>query len=119
MTNSESHKLLTFYSICNFLADFIEDRWCKSSLNVRKTKQLSNQLRLELEKSINHIFASKEAEGVDMSNVLDQFVNASIIMEKLFFVGLEMDLMTTEKKEELNDRMNNLLLEYNIQLNER
>lgn len=116
MTQKESHKFLTYYSLCNFMTDFIEDRWANSSTNVKKVKYLTNQLKGELEKSINHIFESKENGGVNMDNVLDQFVNASYVMEFFFSVGLEMDLMEEEKKIELNDKMNALLLEYNINL---
>ena len=117
MTTKESHKFLTYYSLCNFMTDFIEDRWTNSSNNVKKVKYLTNQLKGELEKSINHIFESKENGGVSMENVLDQFVNASYVMEFFFNVGLEMDLMEEEKKNELNDKMNILLKEYNIDLN--
>jgi hypothetical protein len=117
MTQKESHKFLTYYSLCNFMTDFIEDRWSNSSTNVKKVKYLTNQLKGELEKSINHIFEQKENGGVDMNNVLDQFVNASFVMEFFFNVGLEMDLMEEDKKIELNDRMNKLLQEYNIDLN--
>jgi hypothetical protein len=99
------------------MTDFIEDRWSNSSTNVKKVKYLTNQLKGELEKSINHIFESKENGGVDMNNVLDQFINASFVMEFFFNVGLEMDLMEEDKKVELNDRMNKLLQEYNIDLN--
>jgi hypothetical protein len=99
------------------MTDFIEDRWSNSSNNVKKVKYLTNQLKGELEKSINHIFESKQNGGVDMNNVLDQFINASFVMEFFFNVGLEMDLMEEDKKVELNDKMNKLLQEYNIDLN--
>jgi hypothetical protein len=117
MNQKESHKFLTYYSLANFMTDFIEDKWANSSNNVKKVKYLTNQLKGELEKSINHIFASKETQGVDMNNVLDQFVNASYVMEKFFAIGLEMDLMEDNKRAELNDRLNKLLLEYTIDLN--
>lgn len=116
MTTQESHKFLTYYSLCNFMTDFIEDRWSNSSTNVKKVKYLTNQLKGELEKSINHIFQSKDNGGVNMDNVLDQFVNASFVMEFFFNVGLEMDLMEEDKKVELNNKMNALLKEYNIDL---
>lgn len=98
------------------MTDFIEDKWANSSANVKKVKYLTNQLKGELEKSINHIFESKENGGVNMENVLEQFVNASFVMEFFFNIGLEMDLLEEDKKVELNDRMNALLLEYNINL---
>jgi len=121
MTTQESHKFLTYYSFCNYMTDFIEDRWSNSSMNVKKVKYLTNQLKGELVKSINHIFEQKENGGINMDNVLEQFVNASFVMEYFFNVGLEMDLLEEDKKVELNDRMNKLLKEYNIDLtkNER
>jgi len=73
MTTAEANKYLTFYSMCNFMTDFIEDKWVRSNGNIKKVKYLTNQLKPELEKSINHIFQAKETEGVHMSNVLDQF----------------------------------------------
>jgi hypothetical protein len=100
------------------MTDFIEDRWSNSSHNVKKVKYLTNQLKGELEKSINHIFETKENGGVDMNNVLDQFINASFVMEKLFSIGLEMDLIDEDKRLELNERLNQLLAEYDIKLND-
>lgn len=118
MTTHQANKFLTYYSHCQFLYDFIENDWERSSGNVRKVKLLTNQLKKELEKNIDHIFASKESEGVDMGNVLDQFVNASITMGHLFNVGLMMDTIEEDKRIELNDKMNALLKEYNIKLDD-
>ena len=116
MTQQQSHDYLTYYSLCNFMADFIDDRWARNSNNVRKVKLLTNQLKGELEKSIDHVFESKNSEGIDMGNVLDQFVNASQVMSFFFQIGLQMDEMEEDKKIELNDKINNLLLDYNINL---
>jgi hypothetical protein len=116
MTQKQSHDYLTYYSLCNFMADFIDDRWARNSNNVRKVKLLSNQLKGELEKSIDHVFESKNSEGIDMGNVLDQFVNASDVMHFFFKVGLQMDEMEEDKKMEINDKINQLLLDYNINL---
>lgn len=117
MTQTQANKFLTYYSLCQHIYDFIESDWERSSGNVRKVKLLTNQLKGELEKNIDHIFGAKEAEGVDMGNVLEQFVNASAVMGKLFQVGLVMDTMPEEKRLELNDKMNSLFEEYNIELN--
>ena len=116
MTQKESHDYLTFYSLCNFMADFIDERWAKNSNNVRKVKLLTNQLKGELEKSIDHVFDSKNSEGVDMGNVLDQFVNASQVMHFFFKIGLQLDEMEQEQKMKLNQEINDLLLSYNINL---
>ena len=116
MTQKQSHDYLTYYSLCNFMADFIDDRWARNSNNVRKVKLLSNQLKGELEKSIDHVFESKNSEGIDMGNVLDQFVNASQVMDFFFKIGLQMDEMEEDKKMELNDKINQLLLDYKINL---
>lgn len=118
MTQKQANKFLTYYSHCQFLYDFIENDWEKSSGNVRKVKLLTNQLKKELEKCIDHIFVSKEVEGVDMGSVLDQFVNASSTMGQLFNVGLMMDTIEEDKRLELNTRLNNLLAEYNIKLDD-
>ena len=116
MTQKQSHDYLTYYSLCNYMADFIDDRWTRNSNNVRKVKLLSNQLKIELEASIDHVFNSKNTDGVDIMNVLDQFVSASEVMGFFFNVGLQMDLMGETKKMELNNKINDLLLEYNIDL---
>ena len=117
MTQQESHNYLTFYSLCNFMQDFIEDKWATNSNNVKKVKLLSNQLKGELEKSVDHVFTNKDTEGVDMGNVLEQFVQASYIMEYFFKVGLRMDELSDNKKDQLNNEMNELLALYDINLN--
>lgn len=117
MTQQESHNYLTYYSLCNFMQDFIEDKWAINSNNVRKVKLLSNQLKNELEKSVDHVFQNKNTEGVDMGNVLEQFVQASYIMEYFFKVGLQMDELSDDKKDQLNKEMNELLALYDINLN--
>lgn len=117
MTQQESHDYLTYFSLCNFMQDFIEDKWANSSNNVRKVKLLSNQLKGELEKSVDHVFQNKNTEGVDMGNVLEQFVQASYIMEYFFKVGLQMDELSDDKKNQLNKEMNELLALYDINLN--
>ena len=116
MTQEQSHNYLTYYSLCNFMVDFIDERWAKNSNNVRKVKLLTNQLKGELEKSIDHVFDSKNSEGVDMGNVLDQFVNASQVMHFFFKIGLQLDEMEEEQKMKLNQEINDLLLSYNINL---
>jgi uncharacterized protein YicC (UPF0701 family) len=99
------------------MQDFIESKWANSSNNVRKVKLLSNQLKGELEKSVDHVFTNKDTEGVDMGNVLEQFVQASYIMEFFFKVGLHMDELQVDQKDKLNKEMNELLAEYGINLN--
>jgi uncharacterized protein YicC (UPF0701 family) len=99
------------------MQDFIESKWANSSSNVRKVKLLSNQLKGELEKSVDHVFQNKNTEGVDMGNVLEQFVQASYIMEYFFKVGLQMDELSDDKKDQLNKEMNELLALYDINLN--
>jgi hypothetical protein len=116
MTQEQSHNYLTYYSLCNFMVDFIDERWAKNSNNVRKVKLLTNQLKGELEKSIDHVFESKNSDGIDMGNVLDQFVNASQVMHFFFKIGLQLDEMEEEQKMKLNQEINDLLLSYNINL---
>jgi hypothetical protein len=116
MTKKESHDYLEYYSLCNYMVDLIDEKWAKSSYNVRKVKLLTNQLKQELEKSVDHVFTNKNTDGVDMSNVLDQFVNASYVMQFFFRIGLFMDEMPHDRKHELNTRINDLLKEYNIDL---
>jgi hypothetical protein len=116
MTKEQSHNYLTYYALCNFMTDFVDEKWVHSSYNVRKVKLLTNQLKQELEKSVDHVFTNKNTDGVDMSNVLDQFVNASYVMQFFFRIGLFMDEMPYDKKQEMNTRINDLLKEYNIDL---
>lgn len=116
MTKEQSHNYLTYYALCNFMTDFVDEKWVHSSYNVRKVKLLTNQLKQELEKSVDHVFTNKNTDGVDMGNVLDQFVNASYVMQFFFRIGLFMDEMPHDKKHELNSRINDLLKEYNIDL---
>ena len=98
------------------MTDFIDDKWVHSSTNVRKVKLLTNQLKVELEKSVDHVFTNKNTDGVDMGNVLEQFVNAANVMHFFFKIGLFLDELPHNQKMELNKRINDLLLEYNIDL---
>lgn len=116
MKINKHHNYLIYYSLCNFMTDFIEEKWEKESTNVRKVKLLTKQLKSELEKSIDHIFRNTNSPEIDMDSVLQQFVNSSQVMEFLFRVGLIMDEMDNSKKDELNTRMNELLLEYDVDL---
>jgi len=116
MTHKKANKFLLYYSHCQFLYDFIEEDWERSSGNVRKVKLLTNQLKNELEKNVDHIFKSQNSEGVDMQNVVEQFVNASGIMKFFFELGLQMDTMEEDKKLELNNRVNSLMEEYGLDL---
>lgn len=116
MTKEQSHNYLTYYSLCNFMTDFIDDKWVHSSTNVRKVKLLTNQLKAELEKSVDHVFTNKNTDGIDMGNVLEQFVNAANVMHFFFKIGLFLDELPHDQKMELNKRINDLLLEYNIDL---
>jgi hypothetical protein len=116
MTHNQANKFLLYYSHCQFLYDFIEEDWERSSGNVRKVKLLTNQLKSELEKNVDHIFKSQNGEGVDMENVVEQFVNASGIMKFFFELGLQMDTMEEDKKLELNNRVNTLMEEYGLDL---
>lgn len=116
MTQSQANKFLTYYSLCQHIYDFIESDWERSSVNVRKVKLLTNQLKSELEKNVDHIFKSQNGEGVDMENVVEQFVNASGIMKFFFELGLQMDTMEEAKKLELNNRVNTLMEEYGLDL---
>lgn len=116
MTHKQANKFLLYYSHCQFLYDFIEEDWERSSGNVRRVKLLTNQLKGELEKNVDHIFNSQNSEGTDMQNVLEQFVNASGIMKFFFELGLQMDTMEECKKLELNNRVNLLMEEYGLDL---
>jgi hypothetical protein len=116
MTKEQSHNYLKYYSLCNFMCDFIDDKWEHSSTNVRRVKMLTNQLKVELEKSVDHVFTNKNTDGVDMGNVLEQFVNAANCMNFFFEIGLFLDELPYDRKHELNKRINDLLLEYNIDL---
>ena len=77
---------------------------------------MTNQLNIELEKNVDHIFKSQNGDGVDMQNVVEQFVNASGIMKFFFELGLQMDTMEEAKKLELNNRVNSLMEEYGLDL---
>jgi hypothetical protein len=45
MTQKESHDYLTYFSLCNLMADFIDEKWANKSQNVRMVKLLTNHLK--------------------------------------------------------------------------
>lgn len=98
-----------FYSLCNLMADFMYDKWTFNRLNVRKVKYLSNQLKEELERSIDVLF--DKAIDSDRSAV-DQFINATQAMEEFFKLGLKMDELEDGKKEELQNKLNEIINQY-------
>ena len=99
-----------FYSLCNLMADFHYDKWHHNRLNVRKVKYLSNQLKEELEKSIDVLF-DKSIDS-DFTSVADQFINATQAMEEFFKLGLKMDELEDKKKEELQIKLNEIINQY-------
>jgi len=99
-----------FYSLCNLMADFQYDKWHHNRLNVRKVKYLSNQLKEELERSIDVLF-DKSIDS-DFTSVADQFINATQAMEEFFKLGLKMDELEDKKKEELQIKLNEIINQY-------
>ena len=99
-----------FYSLCNLMADFYYEKWEYNSLNVRKVKYLSKQLKDELERSIDVLFDKRI--DADFGPVAEQFVNATQLMENFFKLGLEMEELEDEKKTEMNDKLNEIINQY-------
>lgn len=112
MTNkNELYEATFYYALCNLMADFMYEKWNGHTLNVRKVKLLSNQLKSELEKSVDVLF-NKSVDDVDFAKVGDQFINATQIMEDFFIMGLKMDELPENDKQEMNDKINAIIKTY-------
>lgn len=116
LVHKDAHTLVKYYALCNLMVDIIDEKWTRSSLNIHKVKLLTNQLKSELEKSINRIFNGSYDDKTDIGQVLDQFVNASTIMDTLFELGLIMDEMEDDKKDKFNQELNDLLKKYGVEI---
>lgn len=109
-TNPDVYEATFFYSLCNLMADFQYENWRYNKLNVKKVKYLSNQLQAELEKSINVLF--DKSIDADFTAIADQFVNATEMMQQFFKLGLKIDELPEDKKNELTEKLNNTIKEY-------
>lgn len=110
-TNDKNLYNATFYyATCNLLADFLHEEWEGNTLNVRKVKLLSNQLRNELEKSVDVLF--DKSVDMDFGKVADQFINATEAMHQFFLLGLLMDELEEDVKKEMNKEINDVIKKY-------
>lgn len=115
--NPNLYEATFYYALCNLLADFLHDKWQGHTMNVRKVKLLSNQLRTELEKSVDVLF--DKSMDMDFGAIADQFINATNTMEDFFILGLLMDEIEDDKKVEMNKKINEIILHYIPDYHER
>lgn len=117
MTKSEEKEvrtMVTYFSLCSHLRDYIEENVSKSKFNFNKVKMITNQLAIELEKGIDIVFDAKEFSPEDKMDMLDNFVNSTRFMEYYFKKGLLLQNMDPNKVEELSNKINEIFNEYGI-----
>lgn len=117
MTNNEDkevQKMVTYFSLCAHLRDYIEENVSTSKFNFNKVKMITNQLANELEKSINIVFDAKEFSEEDKADMLDNFVKSTRFMEYYFKKGLQLQHIEPTLVLELSDKINEIFKEYGI-----
>jgi hypothetical protein len=117
MTNNESKQIqnmVTYFTLCSHLRDYIEENVNKSKFNYNKVKMLTNQLSKELEKSVDIVFDAKEFSEEDKSDMLDNFVQSTRFMEYYFRKGLQLQHIDPTLIEEMSDKINQIFLDYGV-----
>jgi len=117
MTNNEDKQIqnmVTYFTLCSHLRDYIEENVSKSKFNYNKVKMLTNQLSKELEKGIDIVFNTASFSDEDKTEMLDNFVNGTRFMEYYFKKGLQVQNIAPEKIEEMSDKINQIFKEYGI-----
>lgn len=118
MTNKESKEIqnmVTYFTLCSHLRDYIEENVSTSKFNFNKVKMITNQLSKELEKSIDIVFDAKEFSEDDKADMLDNFVNSTRFMEYYFKKGLQVQSIDPVLIEEMSDKINQIFLQYGLQ----
>jgi hypothetical protein len=118
MTNKEDkevQKMITYFSLCAHLRDYIEENISTSKFNFNKVKMITNQLAKELEKSIDIVFDAKEFSEEDKADMLDNFVKSTRFMEYYFRKGLQVQSIDPLLVEEISEKINEIFKEYGIQ----
>ncbi len=106
--------MITYFSLCCHLRDFIEANVEKSRYNYNKVKMLTNQVAKELEKSIDIIFEVQGVSVEDKHAMIDEFMRGTVQMEKFFRIGLQMQDLTLEQASELSEKVEKIYKEYGI-----
>jgi len=117
MTNKESKEIqnmVTYFTLCSHLRDYIEENVSSSKFNFNKVKMITNQLARELEKSIDIVFDAKEFSEEDKADMLDNFVNSTRFMEYYFRKGLQLQHIEPTLVSELSDKINEIFKDYGI-----
>ena len=118
MTNKEDkevQKMVTYFTLCSHLRDYIEENVSTAKFNYNKVKMLTNQLSKELEKSVDVVFNAKEFSDEDKNDMLENFVNATRSMEYFFKKGLLLQTINPTLVEEMSDKINQIFKDYGLQ----
>jgi len=117
MTENEDKQvrnMVTYFTLCSHLRDYIEENVIKAKFNYNKVKMLTNQLSNELEKSVNIVFDAKSFSDMDKDDMLDNFVKGTRFMEYYFKKGMQVQKLDPALVEEMSDKINQIFLEYGI-----
>lgn len=117
MTENEDKQvrnMVTYFTLCSHLRDYIEENVTKAKFNFNKVKMLTNQLSNELEKSIDIVFDAKSFSETDKADMLDNFVKGTRFMEYYFKKGLQLQKIDPLLIEEMSDKINQIFLEYGV-----
>jgi hypothetical protein len=110
----QRYNMITYFSLCCHMRDFIEANVEKKRFNYNKVKMLTNQLAKELEKSIDIIFNVQGIENDDKTAMLDEFMRGTAQMETFFRIGLKMQDLSHEDQVALSEKIEKIHAEYGI-----
>jgi hypothetical protein len=117
MTENEDKQvrnMVTYFTLCSHLRDYIEENVSKAKFNYNKVKMLTNQLSNELEKSVNIVFDTKSFSDMDKDEMLDNFVKGTRFMEYYFKKGMQVQKLDPALVEEMSNKINQIFKEYGI-----
>lgn len=117
MTENEDKQIrnmVTYFTLCSHLRDYIEENVNKAKFNFNKVKMLTNQLSNELEKSIDIVFDAKSFSEEDKTDMLDNFVQGTRFMEYYFKKGLQVQNIDPALIEEMSDKINQIFKDYGV-----
>jgi hypothetical protein len=112
--DKQIQKMVTYFSLCAHLRDYIEENVSTSKFNFNKVKMITNQLAKELEKSIDIVFDAKEFSEEDKSDMLENFVQSTRFMEYYFRKGLQVQSIDPLLVEEISNKINEIFKSYGI-----
>lgn len=111
------YNLTVYLTLCQFMADFIEDKVVRDPLYKQKIKFLTKQLVEALQQPVDRLFRMQmdDGEGFATEEHLTQFEVAANAMEHFFKLSMQIEDLEPVRKQGLITQLNILLLSYGLE----